>query len=179
MLKPGDRLLLCSDGLTDLVPDAEILGAFDNQVDEAAVAGLIDLANQRGGHDNITIVSIEIPSDMQAITKKRSPLPSGCAVAAILLGLFIIAVSAYFLLNGLPWLAEQPSPTPPVMATINPLITSAPQASSTAAPFTATAASTPLATLTPITLATNFPNNDAYPAPSLALPSNTGATSYP
>jgi protein phosphatase len=55
-LRPGDRLLLCSDGLTRHVPDNEIattLGSRD--LDPAAVA-LVDLAKSRGGEDNITVV---------------------------------------------------------------------------------------------------------------------------
>ena len=135
ILKPADRLLLCSDGLTDLVSDAEILEAFDNKTAEVAVESLIDLANQRGGHDNITVISVEIPVDIPVKTKKRSPLPIGCAIVAIVLGLLVIAASAYFMINGFPWQAAQSTPTPPIQSTINPLITSAPQSSSTAANF--------------------------------------------
>lgn len=179
VLKPADRLLLCSDGLTDLVSDAEILEAFDQQSSETAVENLVDLANQRGGHDNITIVSVEIPVDIPAMTKKRSPLPISCAIVAIVLGLIVITTSAYFMINGFPWLAEQSTPTPPMVSTINPLITSAPQSSSTAATFTATSTFTPEATMTPLTLATAFPSNEVYPAPSQPVISNSAATSYP
>jgi protein phosphatase len=62
-IQPGDRLLLCSDGLTDLVSDSEILAEFQkSQTSEAKVSNLIDLANERGGHDNITLITIEGPS---------------------------------------------------------------------------------------------------------------------
>ena len=179
ILKPADRLLLCSDGLTDLVSDAEILEAFDNKAAEDAVESLIDLANQRGGHDNITVVSVEIPVDIPAKKKKRSPLPIGCAVVAILLGLLVIAASAYFMINGFPWQVAQSTPTPPIQSTINPMITSAPQSSSTAATFTATSTTAPEATVTPITLATAFPGSEGYPAPSQVLPTNSAATGYP
>ena len=60
---PGDRILICSDGLTDLVEDGEILeilqknGSEDNHLQE-----MVDLANDRGGHDNITIVLLLAPS---------------------------------------------------------------------------------------------------------------------
>jgi serine/threonine protein phosphatase PrpC len=60
-LLPGDRLLLCSDGLTDLVSDDEILEALDNQPFQNSSNWLIDLANQRGGHDNITVIVLEYP----------------------------------------------------------------------------------------------------------------------
>jgi PPM family protein phosphatase len=61
-LVPGDRLLLCSDGLSDLVEDQEILAALLLQDMEAALDKLVDLANERGGHDNITIIAAEVPS---------------------------------------------------------------------------------------------------------------------
>jgi serine/threonine protein phosphatase PrpC len=60
-LLPGDRLLLCSDGLTDLVSDEEILEALNNQPFQTSSNWLIDLANQRGGHDNITVIILEYP----------------------------------------------------------------------------------------------------------------------
>jgi serine/threonine protein phosphatase PrpC len=60
-LLPGDRLLLCSDGLTDLVMDREILDTLRNQQLQSCPTWLIDLANQRGGHDNITVIAMEYP----------------------------------------------------------------------------------------------------------------------
>jgi PPM family protein phosphatase len=60
-LFPGDRLLLCSDGLTDLVQDAEIYEILRTTPLGASPEQLISLANQRGGHDNITIVLMEVP----------------------------------------------------------------------------------------------------------------------
>ncbi|MBI4576289.1 MAG: serine/threonine-protein phosphatase [Planctomycetes bacterium] len=57
-LCPGDVYLLCSDGLHDLVQDREIrevLMAFRDRLDRAAGV-LVDIANRRGGHDNITVV---------------------------------------------------------------------------------------------------------------------------
>ncbi|TMC78115.1 MAG: serine/threonine-protein phosphatase [Chloroflexi bacterium] len=55
-LVPGDRLLLCSDGLTRHVPDEEIAAEARSQDIERAVKSLVDLANERGGEDNITVV---------------------------------------------------------------------------------------------------------------------------
>jgi serine/threonine protein phosphatase PrpC len=62
-LLPGDRLLLCSDGLTDLVTKEEMLNALRNRERKAALDYLIDLANSRGGHDNITVIILEMPPD--------------------------------------------------------------------------------------------------------------------
>jgi protein phosphatase len=57
-LRPGDVLVLASDGLTDLVSDDEILGIVQGGAargSEAACRELVALANARGGHDNITV----------------------------------------------------------------------------------------------------------------------------
>jgi protein phosphatase len=57
----GDLFLLCSDGLTDLVEDAE-LGelAAGPATPEAACQALVALANQRGGHDNISVALLRV-----------------------------------------------------------------------------------------------------------------------
>jgi protein phosphatase len=55
---PEDVLLLCSDGLTTMVPDpdiARIIGAAGGDVEKAA-RDLVDEANARGGEDNITVL---------------------------------------------------------------------------------------------------------------------------
>lgn len=60
-LLPGDVLLLCSDGLTDLVDDQEILDEIEENGLEVALQNLENLANERGGHDNITIIGMQVP----------------------------------------------------------------------------------------------------------------------
>ncbi|HSW36560.1 MAG TPA: hypothetical protein VLH18_08160, partial [Candidatus Limnocylindrales bacterium] len=53
----GSALLFCTDGLTNLVLEREILAAVKEQTDpEASAASLIEMANSRGGFDNITVV---------------------------------------------------------------------------------------------------------------------------
>jgi protein phosphatase len=56
---PGDRFLVCSDGLHGYLQDPEI-GPILELGAQAAVARLVDLANSRGGRDNITAVVVEI-----------------------------------------------------------------------------------------------------------------------
>ncbi|MBN1573607.1 MAG: serine/threonine-protein phosphatase [Deltaproteobacteria bacterium] len=59
-LLDGDILLLCSDGLWDLVSDTEILSIIHKSKSiKIASDRLIKLANHRGGHDNITVVMAE------------------------------------------------------------------------------------------------------------------------
>lgn len=56
-LHPGDVLLLCTDGLTDMVADGAIAAVLAAEPDpEAACRRLIDAANQNGGADNVTAV---------------------------------------------------------------------------------------------------------------------------
>jgi serine/threonine protein phosphatase PrpC len=55
-LASGDRLLLSSDGLTDLVTEAEIAGVLHAHADKRAVRLLVEQALARGGNDNITCV---------------------------------------------------------------------------------------------------------------------------
>lgn len=59
-LEPKDVLLICCDGLSNLVEDAEILHVVDEAPLEDAPSKLIDLANERGGDDNITVVLIAV-----------------------------------------------------------------------------------------------------------------------
>lgn len=55
----ADRLLLCTDGLTGSVPEAEILGILERTRGEAAVDALVAAALARGGPDNVTVVLAE------------------------------------------------------------------------------------------------------------------------
>jgi len=56
----GDVLVLCSDGLSDLVEPAEILQIAGAQPPAQAAGQLVDLANARGGHDNITAMIVRL-----------------------------------------------------------------------------------------------------------------------
>ena len=61
-LQPEDILLLCSDGLTDMVWADEIQKTLqESKNPKAAVQALVAQANERGGHDNITVIVVSIP----------------------------------------------------------------------------------------------------------------------
>lgn len=63
-IEKGDRLLLCSDGLTNMVDDYEIKKIINKtQGIEYAVRRLIEQANENGGKDNISAILIESESD--------------------------------------------------------------------------------------------------------------------
>ncbi len=115
-LQPGDKLLLCSDGLTDLVEENEIKEKLQWPDRDAALQELVDLANQRGGHDNITIVTLELPSQGEA-PKKKTPLVVYWLVG-IIIGLIVMVVFVVLAFFG--WQTIQPEPTatlPPPTAT--------------------------------------------------------------
>ena len=61
-LEPGDRLLLCSDGLWEMVRDPEVMAHIIRLAPdpEAAVRNLIEAANHAGGRDNITAALLSI-----------------------------------------------------------------------------------------------------------------------
>ena len=80
----GDRYLLCSDGLTNELSDAEILGILDETDDPAeAASSLVQAACTAGGRDNVTVVVVDVvdtestepdpPADRVVATHKAVP----------------------------------------------------------------------------------------------------------
>jgi protein phosphatase len=59
-LQAGDLYLLCSDGLTDMVDDAEIEAILRNEPPTRAAWRLVDRALANGGRDNVTVVLVQI-----------------------------------------------------------------------------------------------------------------------
>ncbi len=63
-LKPGDRILICSDGLTNMLEDSEIRQIISSQHDlPSTVRQLVGAANENGGKDNISVIIIDPFSD--------------------------------------------------------------------------------------------------------------------
>lgn len=58
----GDIILLCSDGLSNMVDDSEIASVINDHCDDLEVAGstLLNLANEYGGKDNISIILVQV-----------------------------------------------------------------------------------------------------------------------
>jgi len=74
-IQAGDTLLLCTDGLTGMVGDEEIRETLQKRRQpQAACDYLVDLANQRGGPDNITVLVARLKA------KEGSNLENGIAV---------------------------------------------------------------------------------------------------
>jgi protein phosphatase len=136
-LLPDDVVLLCSDGLTDLVWDDEILETVRTRsnIREAARA-LVDLANSRGGHDNITIVLVAVPADFKLVVKKKGkkiewlPWVLG-GIAGVIFVMLAVSVLAFGLLRGT-GATPTPTATPTATMTRTPLPTLTASATMTA-----------------------------------------------
>jgi serine/threonine protein phosphatase PrpC len=173
-LREGDRLLLCSDGLTDLVEDAEVMESFQKYSLEGAVQALTELANQRGGHDNITLVAIE--ARRGAFRQPVSPLRiffMGLSMlllaAAITLWWFFGPQTVNSLLGG-----SQQTVTAP---TLNFSITSAPPVTQVPVIMPPTTSVAPASTQTP--QGYPYPPALSSPTASLLTPAEGGPTLTP
>lgn len=62
-LSPGDRLLMCSDGLADYAGDPQVLEERLGGEAKSSVEALIAHANDSGGKDNITVIVVDIEGD--------------------------------------------------------------------------------------------------------------------
>ena len=70
-LQSGAQLLFCSDGLTDMVTSLEIAAILGQDISlNNKNRQLIDLANEKGGKDNITVVLVELGNNSQKKNKK-------------------------------------------------------------------------------------------------------------
>ena len=154
-LLPNDTLLLCSDGLTDLVWNDEILEMVRSKpAIKDAAKELVELANSRGGHDNITVVLISAPADFKLKEKKKFDwLP--WLLGGVAGSIFVLIVASLLTFN-----LMRRDPTPTLTSTTLPtrqLITSTPSGllkpTSTLVPPSPTAVAKgeepPPATLTP------------------------------
>lgn len=71
----GDRLLLCSDGLTDELEDSQIAHVLRSVADpEEAARRLVEQANQHGGRDNVTVVVVDVLDDDDRSRKASATL---------------------------------------------------------------------------------------------------------
>jgi PPM family protein phosphatase len=85
--RTGDRLLICSDGLSDRLRDQEVLRIASMETDPRLAADrLVDAANEAGGEDNITVLIIDVldappptapdPEALASASQSRTPTPT-------------------------------------------------------------------------------------------------------
>ena len=72
-LRDRDCLVLCSDGLTGDVSDEEIMKIVLGERPEVAAQKLVDLANERGGKDNITVIVAGVGGELQPPAENENP----------------------------------------------------------------------------------------------------------
>lgn len=94
-VSPGDTFLLCTDGLSNLVTNEEISEIVRGASPQKACEQLVNLANQRGGHDNITLQILKAGGKVR---KARQPFLEG---KRYLLAIFILVLGLLLILNGL------------------------------------------------------------------------------
>jgi serine/threonine protein phosphatase PrpC len=107
-LLPGDRLLLCSDGLYDVLDEDEMRRALLGQDPDAAARQLVEAAKERGTRDNATaVVAAAIPTRVPVVAAQPG-LPSrtggvpGMAIAAVIAILLIVLLLLGIVVLGAP-----------------------------------------------------------------------------
>lgn len=143
----GDRLVLCSDGLTRHVEPAEIARYAAGADIDGAVNDLVALANARGGEDNVTVVLYVADPRASAIAPR--PRTFGVAVLAAIV-LLVVGGAIATLVS----FALQPPPSP----------AASPTASASASP-SATPSPSPSPSPTPTESPTPVPTDAPSPTP--------------
>ncbi len=78
-VEPGDAFLLCSDGLTGVVTPQEVGAAVTGLPPDEAARFLVQLANLRGGPDNITVLIVQVPDGKSQAPGKKDTGPGALA----------------------------------------------------------------------------------------------------
>jgi serine/threonine protein phosphatase PrpC len=167
-LRRGDRFLLCSDGLTGKVEDRELHDALaESESFEVACRRLINLANSRGGEDNITIVVAEVTGEA------LREAPKGENITRTLSDLKVY---------GEPAAAAAPPPPPAaapgVASHITQILTAIPEAEPAAA-ATASAAAAPAAAAPAPAPAPAAPASSPFPPPGADRAPVEASRSFP
>ena len=82
-LRVGDVLMLCSDGLTEMIDDVQIAGAIFASVPDVrrAAQRLVDMANAAGGRDNVSVIVIRL-AGRKGLEPRRVSAAEGRSSAA-------------------------------------------------------------------------------------------------
>ena len=72
LFQEGDSLVICSDGLSDKAFPEEICEIVEQHEPETSCRKLVDMANERGGDDNITVIVLKLG----ALTATKNPVPT-------------------------------------------------------------------------------------------------------
>ena len=94
-IEEGDRLILCSDGLSSMIPDSDIENiATQSSTAQICVDNLVDAALVAGGHDNVTVVVVDLVDDGVMREAKRVRRRN-ITIAAVLGIAFVLAAAIW------------------------------------------------------------------------------------
>jgi serine/threonine protein phosphatase PrpC len=127
-LAPGDRFLLCTDGLWGSVPKPELSAVLGFEAPELAVRKLVARANEHGGPDNVTALIAWLPEEVTGpvVAPDVLPAPAPRSRFAVLLGsaaavaALLIALALYLLQQPGGDQAESPSAPAPEVSEVTP-----------------------------------------------------------
>jgi serine/threonine protein phosphatase PrpC len=178
-LRNGDTVLLCSDGLTDMVPDEKIAQLAARGSPKRATKRLIKAANKRGGYDNISVIVARIG---------KRPAAGGVVwmdvlrrfagrQKAILVGLGALTVIVVGVLLGWTMYGVLNQPDPTLVPTSAPLE----QPTTTTAPTVGAVTPDQPTDTVPLSAPTSTlrPTNTPTPTPSQHLPKTDTPTPVP
>ncbi len=109
-LLPGDLILLCTDGLTDVVDDEEIVSTVRGLELHPAAQALVDLANSRQGRDNVTVVLLLVPWEPEPVIRNRFWVWVLLGLGALAFLAVVIAVVYWAVFNFILPPASTPTP---------------------------------------------------------------------
>ncbi len=116
----GDRIIICSDGLSSMVPDKQIEElAVSSVTPQAAADTLVSAALTAGGHDNVTVLVVDVVEDGLGEIHRAERRKSIIAWAGILLLALVIAGSVVTILAKNSWYVANNNGTVGVFRGIN------------------------------------------------------------
>jgi PPM family protein phosphatase len=178
-LLEGDAVLLCSDGLTDVVKEEDIAKVVTAYAPKQAVDKLIKMANNGGGPDNITVIVAKIGQAGKAVPavavdKRKVAIGMAIVIILLLLALIVAALAT----NSSGGNGAPSTPTAPATPTSVPTRESGSVTPGSPRPPTATPAPTQTPTHTPTPRILERPSETPTPegtaAPTLETPVTTG-----
>ena len=90
-MERGDRIILCSDGLSSMVPDAKIeLLSVSSATPIDCTDQLVAAALEAGGHDNVSVIVVDVVSDGREEARRLARRRAVLGWLAVLLGLTVV-----------------------------------------------------------------------------------------
>ena len=104
----GDRIIICSDGLSGMVPDSEIESlAVSSALPQAAADNLVSASLVAGGSDNVTVIVVDILNDGIARAHWKKIARKAAIITAFIVGMLTLAIVGMLLfINGEYYLAD-------------------------------------------------------------------------